>query len=77
MHVSFHPSILQLLLCRYGQPVGDKGGKVNVLPFLLFSSIFGIFIRFIVMLSVCQVMGWYRGPSPALWTNSPEMLKVK
>jgi len=33
---------------RYGQPVGDKGGKI---------------------------MGWYRGPSPALWTNSPEMLK--
>ena len=23
-----------------------------------------------------KVMGWYRGPNPALWTNSPEMLKV-
>ena len=34
---------------RYGEPVGEKGGKV---------------------------MGWYRGPNPALWTNSPEMLKV-
>ena len=33
---------------RYGQPVGELGGKV---------------------------MGWYRGPSPALWTNCPEMLK--
>lgn len=33
---------------RYGEPVGEKGGKV---------------------------MGWYRGPNPALWTNSPEMLK--
>jgi cytochrome P450 family 3 subfamily A len=33
---------------RYGQPVGEKGGKI---------------------------MGWYRGPNPALWTNSPELLK--
>jgi len=22
-----------------------------------------------------KIMGWYRGPSPALWTNSPEILK--
>jgi len=22
-----------------------------------------------------KIMGWYRGPSPAIWTNSPEILK--
>ena len=23
-----------------------------------------------------KIMGWYRGPNPALWTSSPELLKV-
>ena len=24
-----------------------------------------------------KIMGWYRGPNPALWTTSPELLKVR
>ena len=23
-----------------------------------------------------RIMGWYRGPNPALWVTSPEILKV-